>query len=122
MNNYTDWNDAFKNKTSINVTNKRANKPPPKELFPKTCCDTSKKGQYSSCYRKDKFEKYGEASVYPEGCCSKFEGFVEDQVTLIGGFTIGIAVLQLFSLIAAFYFAKHNQLNYKMREKEVGPM
>ena len=47
--------------------------------------------------------------VYEEGCGMKFEQWLEGHVTLAGGFIIGIAVLQLLSIVIACCFARKRQ-------------
>ena len=70
-----------------------------KKVAPKSCC--KEEGHCITDITKEK--------VYEEGCGMKFEQWLEGHVTLAGGFIIGIAVLQLLSIIIACCFARKRQ-------------
>ena len=81
---YEDW------KPILNDTNK---------IAPKSCCE--KEGYCIMSITSSK--------VYKKGCGKMFEEWLEEHVTLAGGFIIGIAVLQLFSIVVALVFARQKK-------------
>ena len=81
---YEDWGPI------LNDTNK---------IAPKSCCENP-----GLCIMSITPSK-----VYKKGCGKMFEEWLEKYVTLAGGIIIGIAVLQLFSIVVAFVFARQKK-------------
>ena len=81
---YEDWGPI------LNDTNK---------ITPKSCCE--KPGLCIMSITPSK--------VYKKGCGKMFEEWLEKYVILAGGFIIGIAVLQLFSIVVALVFARQKK-------------
>ena len=86
---YEDWKDI------VNDT---------KKIAPKSCCK-----EEGMCIMN-----ITPAKIHPEGCGAKFEKWLEAHVTLAGGFIIGIAVLQLFSIVIACYLARKSPEEKKL--------
>ena len=98
VNNYTDWEDTFHNGNHT------------VQLAPFSCCNST-----TTCSRPDHVTK---DNVYPHGCFTKFERTLENELGLVGQTTMTILSLQLVSMFMAWYFAKHNTLNYKKWEEQ----
>ena len=81
---YEDWGPI------LNDTNK---------IAPKSCCENP-----GLCIMSITPSK-----VYKKGCGKMFEEWLEKYVTLAGGIIIGIAVLQLFSIVVALVFARQKK-------------
>lgn len=52
--------------------------------------------------------------IYTEGCLTKFETFVKDNVFIIGGVGIGLAFVQIVGILFAFCLARALRKEYEV--------
>uniref|UniRef100_K1Q8Q8 CD63 antigen n=1 Tax=Magallana gigas TaxID=29159 RepID=K1Q8Q8_MAGGI len=74
VSNYTEWKPQFENSTT--------------QVVPASCCKST-----SNCNGTE--ADINADKIYKEGCLTKFETFVKDNVFIIGGVGIGLAFVQV---------------------------
>ncbi|XP_061183828.1 CD63 antigen-like [Saccostrea echinata] len=87
--NYTEW-EALLNNT-----------------VPKSCCKKSA----NTCTGS---EADIPTNIYTEGCLSKFETFVKDNIFIVGGVGIGLAFVQIVGILFAFCLARALKKEYEV--------
>lgn len=90
VSNYTEWYNVL-NKTEV----------------PQSCCrknETSCKGATGDIPNK----------IYTEGCLTKFETFVKDNIFIVGGVGIGLAFVQIVGILFAFCLARALKKEYEV--------
>jgi len=84
VNNFTDWEGT----PAFNETND----------VPDFCCKTITLGCGKGASDTDK--------IYKTGCFVKFEGFVVDNVAIVGGIGVGFIILLFFGICVSCYVAR----------------
>ncbi|XP_022323550.2 CD63 antigen-like [Crassostrea virginica] len=88
--NYTEWKEQMTNSS-----------------VPKSCCISE-----SGCSGSD--ADVANNKTYTEGCLTKFETFVKDNVFIIGGVGIGLAFVQIIGILFAFCLARALRKEYEV--------
>lgn len=94
VSNYTEWKKQFDNSTSGQVV-------------PKSCCMSTNNCTGTQADVDGK-------KIYTEGCLTKFETFVKDNVFIIGGVGIGLAFVQIVGILFAFCLARALRKEYEV--------
>lgn len=91
VSNYTEWESQFNSTV---------------QAVPKSCCNTANcTGSQADITAK---------KIYTEGCLTKFETFVKDNVFIIGGVGIGLAFVQIVGILFAFCLARALRKEYEV--------
>lgn len=93
VSNYTEWKPQFQNSTT--------------QVVPKSCCKPA-----SNCTGSQ--ADINADKIYTEGCLTKFETFVKDNVFIIGGVGIGLAFVQIIGILFAFCLARALRKEYEV--------
>ena len=101
VNGYDDW------KPSENTTSSD-------KFVPVSCCNkTAEAARDNACpammKAKPDLMKPTEFTPFTSGCFPTFEKFITENVTIVGGAAIGLAFLQILSIVIACCFAKNEK-------------